>query len=97
MPRDVETPCGVASHHQACQTVDGVVRDADGFVFGAIGHHRQHRPEHLERGFYYEPTAFVDCRSDMRLCQEEVFGRVLAVMTYRSEDEAIRIANDSIY
>jgi acyl-CoA reductase-like NAD-dependent aldehyde dehydrogenase len=33
----------------------------------------------------------------MRLCQEEVFGPVLAVMTYRSEDEAIHIANDSIY
>jgi acyl-CoA reductase-like NAD-dependent aldehyde dehydrogenase len=55
------------------------------------------RPEQLQRGFYYEPTAFVDCRSDMRLCQEEVFGPVLAVMTYRSEDEAIRIANDSVY
>jgi acyl-CoA reductase-like NAD-dependent aldehyde dehydrogenase len=55
------------------------------------------RPEHLQRGFYYEPTAFVDCRNDMRLCQDEVFGPVLAVMTYRSEDEAIRIANDSIY
>ncbi|WP_242660993.1 aldehyde dehydrogenase family protein, partial [Mycobacterium alsense] len=35
-------------------------------------------PEHLQRGFYYEPTAFVDCRSDMRLCQEEVFGTFAA-------------------
>ncbi|WP_231986281.1 aldehyde dehydrogenase family protein [Mycobacterium sp. E2479] len=43
-----------------------------------MGHHRQHRPEHLQRGFYYEPTAFVDCRSDMRLCQDEVFGTFAA-------------------
>jgi acyl-CoA reductase-like NAD-dependent aldehyde dehydrogenase len=55
------------------------------------------RPAHLDKGFYFEPTAFVDCRTDMRICQEEVFGPVLSVMTYRTEDEAIRIANDSIF
>ncbi len=48
-------------------------------------------------GFYVEPTMFDSVRPDMRLAREEIFGPVLAVMTFRDEVEAVRLANDSTY
>jgi aldehyde dehydrogenase (NAD+) len=55
------------------------------------------RPAHLERGFYVEPTLFADVDNSMSIAREEIFGPVLAVLRYEDEDDAIRIANDSIY
>lgn len=54
-------------------------------------------PEHLEKGFYVEPTVFVDVSNDMIIAREEIFGPVLVVIAYKDEDDAIRIANDSDY
>lgn len=48
-------------------------------------------------GFYMEPTIFDGVNSTMRIAQEEIFGPVLSVMTFHSEDEAIRMANDTVY
>ncbi len=48
-------------------------------------------------GFYYEPTIFVNVDNSMRIAQEEIFGPVLVVIPFDSEEEAIRIANDTIY
>ncbi|MFY8144919.1 MAG: aldehyde dehydrogenase [Caulobacter sp.] len=48
-------------------------------------------------GFYVEPTIFDQVRPDHTLAREEVFGPVLGVMTFQSEDEAMRLANDTIY
>ena len=55
------------------------------------------RPAHLEKGFYVEPTLFVDVDPDSALAQEEVFGPVLAVIPYDDDDDAVRIANNSKY
>ncbi|HEY8739610.1 MAG TPA: aldehyde dehydrogenase family protein [Candidatus Dormibacteraeota bacterium] len=55
------------------------------------------QPDGLERGFYVKPTIFSDVRPDMTIAQEEIFGPVIAIIPYDSEEEAIRIANDSIY
>jgi aldehyde dehydrogenase (NAD+) len=55
------------------------------------------RPAHLERGFYVEPTIIDGVTNDMAIARQEVFGPVLAVMTYTDLDEAVRIANDSDY
>ncbi|MDB5975352.1 MAG: aldehyde dehydrogenase family protein [Nevskia sp.] len=55
------------------------------------------KPAHLSRGYYVEPTLFADVRSDMRIAQEEIFGPVLVAIPYRDDDDAVRIANDSIY
>ena len=55
------------------------------------------RPAHLEKGFYVEPTLFVDVDPDSALAQEEVFGPVLAVIPYDTDDDAVRIANNSKY
>jgi len=54
-------------------------------------------PKHLPRGYYVEPTLFVDVAPASTLAQEEVFGPVLAVIPFEDDDDAVRIANDSIY
>lgn len=55
------------------------------------------RPAHLPRGWYVEPTVFADVDNRMRIAQEEIFGPVAAVIPYESEEDAVRIANDSNY
>src|SRR6266849_3452267 len=55
------------------------------------------RPEGFEAGYFVKPTVFVNVKNDMTIAQEEIFGPVLCVIAYDSEDEAIRIANDSKY
>ncbi len=51
----------------------------------------------MNRGYYVRPTVFGDVKPGMTIEREEVFGPVLAVMGYRNEDEAVRIANDTPY
>jgi len=55
------------------------------------------RPDGFEGGCFVKPTVFVNVTNDMTIAQEEIFGPVLCVIAYDSEDEAIRIANDSKY
>jgi aldehyde dehydrogenase (NAD+) len=55
------------------------------------------RPKGLEAGYFVKPTVFVNVKNDMAIAREEIFGPVLSVITYDSEDEAISIANDSKY
>ena len=55
------------------------------------------RPPGLDRGWFVEPTIFSGVEADMRIAQEEIFGPVLAVITYDDEDEAIASANNSSY
>ncbi len=55
------------------------------------------RPSGLSKGWYVEPTVFVDVDNRMRIAQEEIFGPVLAVIPYGEVDEAVSIANDSNY
>ena len=54
-------------------------------------------PEGLERGFFVKPTVFADVTPEMTLFREEIFGPVLSITTYSSEEEAIELANDSEY
>jgi aldehyde dehydrogenase (NAD+) len=69
----------------------GIEQGAEVLV-GGEGH-----PKGLEAGFFVKPTVFVNVKNDMTIAQEEIFGPVLSVIAYDSEDEAIRIANDSKY
>ena len=55
------------------------------------------RPADLPRGWYVEPTVFADVNNGMKIAQEEIFGPVLSVIPYGSDDEAVKIANDSDY
>ncbi len=54
-------------------------------------------PDGLEKGYFVRPTVFSEVRSDMTIAQEEIFGPVLAIMPYEDEDDAVRIANDTVY
>jgi aldehyde dehydrogenase (NAD+) len=55
------------------------------------------RPENLNRGYFVRPTVFAGVRNDMTIAREEIFGPVLAILPYRDEAEAIRLANDTPY
>ena len=55
------------------------------------------RPSHLPKGWFVEPTLFVDVDNTMTIAQEEIFGPVLCVIPYEDDDDAVRIANDSKY
>ena len=61
-------------------------------VAGGVG-----RPEGLNRGFFVKPTVFADCNNDMNIMREEVFGPVLSMMAFDTEEDAIAIANDTDY
>ncbi len=67
----------------------GIEEGAEVLV-GGEGH-----PKGLEAGYFVKPTVFVNVKNEMAIAQEEIFGPVLSVIAYDSEDEAIRIANDS--
>src|SRR5690349_20413281 len=53
------------------------------------------RPKGLEAGFFVKPTVFVNVKNDMTIAREEIFGPVLSVIAYETEEDAIRIANDT--
>jgi len=55
------------------------------------------RPEHLNRGYYVRPTVFAGVSNDMTIAREEIFGPVIAILPYKSEEEVIRLANETIY
>lgn len=55
------------------------------------------RPEGLDTGWFVQPTVFADVDNAMTIAQEEIFGPVLAVIPYDTEEDAVRIANDSVY
>jgi aldehyde dehydrogenase (NAD+) len=61
-------------------------------VTGGVG-----RPEGLNKGFYVRPTVFADVTNDMTIAREEIFGPVLSIMKFETEDEAVQVANDTVY
>ena len=61
-------------------------------VCGGLG-----RPDGLEKGYYVRPTLFANVTNDMQIAQEEIFGPVLVLIGYEDDDEAISIANDTVY
>lgn len=55
------------------------------------------KPDRMERGFFSKITVFTNVQNDMTIAQEEIFGPVMSVITYKNIDEAIKIANDTVY
>ncbi|WP_059103520.1 aldehyde dehydrogenase family protein [Shouchella shacheensis] len=55
------------------------------------------KPEGLKTGYYVKPTIFTDVKNDMVIAREEIFGPVMSIITYDTVDEAIDIANDTVY
>ena len=97
LPDDGETDLGPVISAGQLHTIEdyiqvGIQEGATPVLLGE----RPTDPE-LANGFFITPTIFTDVRNDMRIAQEEIFGPVLAVIKYDTVDEAIRMANDTIY
>ena len=61
-------------------------------LVGGVG-----KPDHLDVGYYVKPTAFTQVKNEMNIAQQEVFGPVLCLIPYETEEQAIKMANDSDY
>jgi aldehyde dehydrogenase (NAD+) len=81
-----------ASHRERVERYIAIGKDEGATLVMGGG-----RPQHPPAGHYLEPAIFVDVRNDMRIAQEEIFGPVVAIIKVRDDDEALRVANDSIY
>jgi aldehyde dehydrogenase (NAD+) len=72
--------------------IEAGIKEGATLVTGGAG-----RPEGLNRGYYVRPTVFGDVSPNMTIAREEIFGPVLSVIPYDSEDQAVEIANDTVY
>jgi len=94
---DAATQMGPCINEQQLQTVMSYVEIGKGEGAKlATGGHRLETGAHA-RGWFHEPTVFTDCNAKMRICQEEIFGPVVAVIPFGSFDEALEIANGVNY
>jgi len=95
-PRDPATAIGPMVNQHQYDRVQYFIRrgreEGATLVVGGEG-----RPEGLKKGYFVKPTVFADVRNDMEIAREEIFGPVLAMIGYENEEEAVKIANDSIY
>jgi len=95
-PRDPATSMGPLINQRQYQSVRGFIQsgidEGARLVCGGL-----ERPAGLERGFFVQPTVFADVSPEMTIAREEIFGPVLTVIPWRSEEQALEIANDSIY
>jgi len=94
-PDDPSTVMGPLAMKRQLERVKGYV--ASGLEQGAKLACGGRQPPHLARGFYFEPTLFTDVDNRMVIAQEEIFGPVISLIACKDEDDAVRIANDSIY
>jgi aldehyde dehydrogenase (NAD+) len=95
-PRDEETEVGPLVSEQQWNKVQDLIRKGidEGATLAAGG---TGRPAGLDRGYFAKPTVFANVSNDMTIAREEIFGPVLSIIPYDSDDEAIAIANDTPY
>jgi aldehyde dehydrogenase (NAD+) len=95
-PLDPKTTMGPLVSKAQFDKVQGLIergnRDGATLVCGGVG-----RPADFNRGYFVRPTVFADVTPDMAIAKEEIFGPVLSMMTYESEDDAVAIANGTTY
>ncbi|KTQ98578.1 MULTISPECIES: aldehyde dehydrogenase family protein [Aureimonas] len=68
------------------------IAEGASLVAGGLG-----RPDGMNRGYFVQPTVFAHVTPDMTIAREEIFGPVLSILSYESEEDAIRLANDTVY
>jgi aldehyde dehydrogenase (NAD+) len=95
LPRDPETQMGPLAMARQRDRVEGYIQA--GLESGARILTGGGRPAHLPKGYFIEPTLFVDVDPKSRIAQEEIFGPVLCLFPARDVDEAVQLANDTIY
>jgi acyl-CoA reductase-like NAD-dependent aldehyde dehydrogenase len=94
-PFDPATQMGPLSVERQRDRVEGYI--AKGKAEGALLATGGGRPRHLERGYFVEPTVFGNVDNSSTIAREEIFGPVLSVIPADNEEQAIEIANDTIY
>lgn len=72
--------------------IETAINEGTELVTGGLG-----KPDGLNAGYYVKPTIFANVTNDMTIAREEVFGPVLSILKYETEEEAIAIANDTVY
>jgi aldehyde dehydrogenase (NAD+) len=86
-------PVASAAQYQKVQAlIEKGIAEGAKLVVGGLG-----TPEGIELGYFVRPTVFSQVRNDMTIAQEEIFGPVLSIIPYQTEEEAIAIANDTPY
>ena len=95
-PRDPSTAVGPLANRAQYDRIQGFIRRGQEqgatLIVGGEG-----RPDGLKKGYFVKPTVFANVRNNMDIAREEIFGPVLSILSYENEDEAVHIANDSIY
>ncbi|MBB6219609.1 aldehyde dehydrogenase family protein [Rhizobium leguminosarum] len=95
-PLDPSTDMGPIANRAQFERVQVMIQagidDGAKLLCGGLG-----RPAGLESGFFTQPTIFSKVTSDMRIAREEIFGPVISIMPYKDDEEAIAIANDTVY
>lgn len=96
MPEQADTELGPVVNARQYQHIQALIESGitEGATLVAGG---QGRPSGLERGYFVRPTVFADVLPSMRVAREEIFGPVLSIIGFADEEDAIRLANDSIY
>ena len=95
-PNDEATTMGPVANRPSFERIQRYIQSAldEGATLACGG---PGRPQGLERGFFVQPTIFADVTPDMTIAREEIFGPVLAVMSYSNVDDAVDIANGTTY
>jgi aldehyde dehydrogenase (NAD+) len=95
-PQSPETHIGPVSSAAQFDKIQKLIQrgidEGARLVAGGLG-----RPDGLGMGYYVKPTVFAGVNNDMTIAREEIFGPVLAMIPYDTEDDAIRMANDTVY
>lgn len=95
-PQDESTFMGPQVSKEQWETVQSYIQkgqeEGATIAIGGPG-----KPDGMERGFFSKITVFTNVQNDMTIAQEEIFGPVMSVITYKNIDEAIKIANDTVY
>ena len=81
-----------AQFNKVQNLIDVGIKEGARLVAGGLG-----RPDGLNRGYFVRPTVFADVSNDMKIAREEIFGPVLSIIPFDSEEEALQIANDTDY
>jgi aldehyde dehydrogenase (NAD+) len=94
-PNEMGNTTGPLNSERHRDRVEGMVERAKAEGYQPLVGGR--RPPQFDKGYYYEPTLFTDLPEDQELVKNEIFGPVLVIQRYTDEDDAVRIANDSIF